>query len=202
MSAPLVYRFDGITPVIDPEAWVHPSAVLIGDVIVGARCYVGPGAVLRGDFGRIVMEAGANLQDTCVVHSHPDVDCVLEADAHVGHGAVIHAARIGRDALVGMNAVVMDRAEVGEQAVVAAMSFVKVDGRVPARTLVAGVPARVVRELSEAEIRGKHAGTLLYQALARRSAATMAAVPALQAAEADRRRSDWTETFARLGVER
>jgi phenylacetic acid degradation protein len=200
MNPPLVYRFAGITPVIDPEAWVHPSAVLIGDVIVGPRCYVGPGAVMRGDFGRIVLEAGANLQDTCVVHSHPDFDCVMEADAHVGHGAVIHAARIGRDALVGMNAVVMDRAEVGEQAMVAAMSFVKVRGRVPARTLVAGVPAKVVRELSEAEIRGKHAGTLLYQELARRSAATMAAVPALQAAAADRPRSDWGDTFARLGV--
>ncbi|MFM1989947.1 MAG: hypothetical protein RJA99_2904 [Pseudomonadota bacterium] len=201
MPHPLVYRFEGITPVIHPEAFVHPSAVLIGDVIVGARCYVGANATMRGDFGRIVLEDGANLQDNCVVHSLPDFDTVMEADSHIGHGAVIHGCRIGRDALVGMNAVVMDRAVVGEQAVVAAMSFVKIGGRVPPRTLVAGVPAKVVRELDEAAVRGKHAGTLLYQELAARSAATMAAVPALPAAEPGRARSDWTEAFARLGIE-
>ncbi len=201
MSRPLVYRLAGITPVIDPDAWVHPSAVLIGDVIVGPRCYVAAGAVMRGDFGRIVLEAGANLQDNCVVHSLPDFDTVMEADAHIGHGAVIHGCRIGRDALVGMNAVVMDRAVVGEQAVVAAMSFVKIGGRVPARTLVAGIPARVVRELTDAEIRGKHAGTLLYQELAARSAARMEPVPALAAAEADRARTDWAEAFGRLGIQ-
>jgi phenylacetic acid degradation protein len=202
MPHPTVYRFEGITPVIDPGAWVHPSAVLIGDVIVGPRCYVAAGAVMRGDFGRIVLEAGANLQDNCVVHSLPDFDTVMEADSHIGHGAVIHGCRIGRDALVGMNAVVMDRALVGEQAVVAAMSFVKIGGRVPPRTLVAGIPAKVIRELSADEIRGKHSGTLLYQELARRSAATMTPVPALDAPEADRGRSDWREAFERLGVDR
>jgi phenylacetic acid degradation protein len=200
MDHPLVYRFEDLTPVIDPSAWVHPSAVLIGDVIVGPGCYVAAGAVMRGDFGRIVLEAGANLQDNCVVHSLPDFDTVMEVDSHIGHGAVIHGCRIGRDALVGMNAVVMDRAVVGEQAVVAAMSFVKIGGRVPPRTLVAGIPAKVVRELSEAEIRGKHAGTVLYQELAVRSAARMHAVPALAAVEPDRARTDWTDAFARLGV--
>jgi phenylacetic acid degradation protein len=155
---------------------------------------------MRGDFGRIVLEAGANLQDNCVVHSLPDFDTVMEADSHIGHGAVIHGCRIGRDALVGMNAVVMDRAVVGEQAVVAAMSFVKIGATVPPRTLVAGIPAKVVRELSDEEVRGKHAGTLLYQELARRSAATMAPVRALDAPEADRARSDWAEAFARVGV--
>jgi len=199
-DAPTVYSFEGITPVVDPSAWVHASAVLIGDVIVGPGCYVGAGAVIRGDFGRIVLEAGANLQDNCVVHSLPDFDCVMEADSHIGHGAVIHGCRIGRDALVGMNAVVMDRAIVGEQAVVAAMSFVKIGGRVPPRVLVAGIPAKVVRELSPAQIRGKHAGTLLYQELARRSHAGMVAVPALSAVETDRGRTDWTEAFERLGV--
>jgi phenylacetic acid degradation protein len=194
-----VYQFEGITPVVDPAAWVHPSAVLIGDVIVGPRCYVGAGAVMRGDFGRIVLEAGANLQDNCVVHSLPDFDCVMEADAHIGHGAVIHGCRIGRDALVGMNAVVLDRAVVGEQAVVAAMALVKMGGQVPPRVLVAGVPARVVRELSAEDIRAKHAGTLMYQELAVRSAG-MVAVPALAAVEPDRPRSNWAEAYARLGA--
>jgi phenylacetic acid degradation protein len=200
MSAPLVYQFEGITPVVDPGAWVHPSAVLIGDVIVGPRCYVGAGAVMRGDFGRIVLEAGANLQDNCVVHSLPDFDCVMEADSHIGHGAVIHGCRIGRNALVGMNAVVMDRAEVGEQAIVAAMSFVKIGGRIPPRVLAAGIPARVVRELTETDLRGKHAGTLLYQELAARSEARMVAVQALAEPEAGRARTDWSKAYARLGL--
>lgn len=200
MQPPLVYRFEGLTPVIHPEAFVHPTAVLIGDVIVGARCYVAAGAVMRGDFGRIVLQDGANLQDNCVVHSLPDFDCVMETDSHIGHGAVIHGCRIGRDALVGMNAVVMDRAVVGESAVVAAMALVKIGDRIPPRVLAAGIPARVVRELDEAGLREKHAGTLLYQELAVRSAQSMAQVRALQAAEPDRARSRWDEAFARLGL--
>jgi phenylacetic acid degradation protein len=200
MQPPLVYRFEGITPVIHPDAFVHPTAVLIGDVIVGARCYVAAGAVMRGDFGRIVLEDGANLQDNCVVHSLPDFDCVMEADSHIGHGAVIHGCRIGRDALVGMNAVVMDRAVVGERAIVAAMAFVKIDGRIPPRVLAAGIPARVVRELSDEDMREKHGGTLLYQELAVRSTRSMALVRALDSAEPDRARSRWDEAFARLGL--
>ncbi len=107
---PKVYAIGGVTPVIHPSAFVHPTAVLIGDVIIGPRCYVGPLACLRGDFGRLIMEEGANLQDTCVVHGFPGSDTVIEVDGHIGHGAVIHGARIGRNALVGMNAVVMDGA--------------------------------------------------------------------------------------------
>ena len=116
---PHVYAFEGITPVIDPSAYVHPTAVLLGDVIIGPGCYVGPGAVLRGDFGRIVMEPDSNLQDNCVVHSGPGMDCLISERAHIGHGAILHFCTIGRDALVGMQADVMDRAVVGEQAIVA-----------------------------------------------------------------------------------
>ena len=187
-----VYSFEGIVPVVHPQAYVHPSAVLLGDVIVGARCYVGPCAVLRGDFGRIELRDGANLQDNCVVHSLPDFDCVMEPDAHIGHGAIIHACHVGRDSLVGMNAVVMDRARVGEQAIVAAMAFVKIGGEIPPRVLAAGVPARVVRELTDAELRGKHAGTALYHVLARRSTDGVAATTPLAEPEPDRRRSDWS----------
>jgi phenylacetic acid degradation protein len=197
-APPTVYAFEGVTPVIDPTAYVHPSVVLIGDVIIGARCYVGAGAVMRGDFGRIVLEEGANLQDNCVVHSLPDFDCVMEVDSHIGHGAVIHGCRIGRDALVGMNAVVMDRAIVGEQAVVAAMTFVKIGGRIPPRVLAAGVPARVIRDLTDDDIRGKHVGTLLYQELAARCLAGVQAVPALAAPEPDRPRTQWQASFERL----
>ncbi|HVL56581.1 MAG TPA: transferase hexapeptide repeat family protein [Burkholderiaceae bacterium] len=192
MSSLSVYSFEGITPVVDPSAFVHPSAVLLGDVIVEAGCYIGPGAVLRGDFGRIVLMQGANLQDNCVVHSLPDFDCVMEPDSHIGHGAIIHSCRIGRDALIGMNSVIMDRAVVGEQAYVAAMTFVKIGGSIPPRVLASGVPARVVRALTDADIAGKRAGTALYHELARRSLRTVRPVPPLAAPEPDRARSDWS----------
>lgn len=182
------YAIDGIVPVVDPTAYVHPSAVLIGDVIVGARCYVGPCASLRGDFGRIVLQEGANLQDCCVMHGFPGTDTVIEADGHIGHGAVLHGCVIKRNALVGMKAVVMDEAVVGESAIVAACAFVKAGMQVPPRTLAAGVPARVLRDLREDELAWKIEGTQQYHELARRSLATMREVSPLAAPEPDRRR--------------
>ena len=183
-----VYSIDGVTPVIHPTAYVHPTAVLIGDVIIGPRCYVGPGACLRGDFGRLIMEEGSNLQDTCVVHGFPGSDAVIEVDGHVGHGAVIHGARIGRNALVGMNAVVMDGAVIGESSIVAAMSFVKTGMQVPPRSLVMGMPAKVARSLSDEEIAWKRKGTAEYQKLAVRCLEGMQEVTALTAVEPDRKR--------------
>ena len=180
------YSIDALVPVIDPSAYVHPTAVLIGDVIVGPRCYVGPCASLRGDFGQIVLEAGANVQDGCVLHSFPGARVVVEADGHIGHGAVLHGCVVRRDAMVGMKAVVMDGAEIGEQAVVAACSFVAGGTKVPARSLVAGTPAQVKRELKEEEISRKHQGTLLYQELAQRALATCRETEPLQQVPADR----------------
>ncbi len=187
-SAPKVYALGGVTPVIDPTAFVHPTAVLIGDVIIGPRCYVGPLACLRGDFGRLIMEEGANLQDTCVVHGFPGSDTVIEVDGHIGHGAVIHGARIGRNALVGMNSVVMDGAVIGESSIVAAMSFVKTGMQVPPKSLVMGMPARIVRTLSDEEIKWKSRGTAEYQQLAVRCMQEMVEVDALLAVEPDRKR--------------
>ncbi|KHK49471.1 phenylacetic acid degradation protein PaaY [Ralstonia sp. A12] len=179
-----VYAFDGITPVVHPGAFVHPDAVLIGDVIVGPDCYVGPCACLRGDFGRIRLERGANIQDTCVAHSYPGVEVLVEEDGHVGHGAILHGCRVGRNALVGMNAIVMDGAVVGADAMVAAGAFVKAGMAVPPGALVAGVPARVVRTRSPDEIAKKLAGTRMYQDLARRSLASMHLVEPLTSEEA------------------
>ena len=147
--SPIVYSINGVTPVVDPTAYVHPSAVLIGDVIVGARCYIGPCASLRGDFGRIEVRAGANLQDACVAHGFPGTDTIVAEEGHVGHGAILHGCVVERNALIGMNAVVNDNAVIGESAIVAAMAFVKAKMIVPPRTLVAGVPARIVRALTE-----------------------------------------------------
>ena len=183
-----VYEINGVTPVVDPAAYVHPSAVLIGDVIVAADCYIGPAACLRGDFGRIDIRRGANLQDTCVAHGFPGTDTIVEEDGHIGHGAVLHGCVVRRNALVGMNAVVNDSAEIGESAIVAAMAFVKAKMVVPPRTLAAGLPARVVRELTEMELAWKIEATQGYQDLARRSLATMQATAPLTAVEPDRRR--------------
>ena len=187
---PKVYEIDGITPVVHPSAFVHESAVLIGDVIVGARAYVGPCACLRGDFGRIVVEEGANIQDTCMLHGFPGKDTVVGADATIGHGAVLHGCVVGRGALVGMNAVVNDNAEVGEDAVIAALAFVRAEARIPARSLAAGIPARVLRRLGEDELRWKRDNAGLYRKLAERSSATLKRVPALEEVEAVRKRID------------
>ncbi|WP_151639191.1 phenylacetic acid degradation protein PaaY [Noviherbaspirillum aerium] len=182
------YSIEGVVPVVDPTAYVHPTAVLIGDVIVGPECYIGPCASLRGDFGRIILQRGANVQDTCVVHGFPSADTVVEENGHIGHGAVLHSCVVRRDALVGMNAVVMDEAEVGEKSIIAASAFVRAGMRVPPRSLVAGVPAKVIRELSEEEMAWKLEGTLTYQDLARRCLATMEEVAPLSQVESDRPR--------------
>jgi len=183
-----VYSLEGLVPVVDPSAFVHPQAVLIGDVIVGAGCYVGPGACLRGDFGRILMRAGSNVQDCCVLHSFPDQDALLEEDAHIGHAAVLHGCTIRRGALIGIAAVIMDGAVVEEQAFVGAASFVKSGFVVPARTLAMGVPARVVRALQETELSWKATGTREYQELAVRCLRSLRECAPLPAVEPDRPR--------------
>lgn len=182
------YAIEDLIPVVDPTAYVHPTAVLIGDVIVGPRCYVGPAASLRGDFGRITLRDGANVQDTCVIHGFPGTDTIIEADGHIGHGAVIHGAHIGQNALVGMNAVVMDRSEIGESAIIAAMTFVREGTVIPPRSLAMGIPAQVVRQLSEEEIAWKRTGTRQYQDLAVRSLASQRPVTPLDAVQPDRPR--------------
>jgi phenylacetic acid degradation protein len=159
------YAIDDVVPVVDPSAFVHPTAVLIGDVIVGPNCYVGPCASLRGDFGRIVLQAGANVQDACIIHGFPKQDTLVEENGHIGHGAVLHSCVVRRGALVGINAVVMDDAEIGEQAVVAACAFVPVGMRVAPRSLLAGIPAKVVRTLTDKEIAWSAEGTRAYHEL-------------------------------------
>ena len=183
-----VYSIDGVTPVVDPSAYVHPSAILIGDVIIGPKCYVGPAASLRGDFGRLILEEGANVQDTCVLHGFPGTDTVVAKDGHIGHGAVLHGCHIGRNALVGMNAVIMDGAVIGEESIVAACSFVKAAFTCESRSLVVGSPAKVLRKVEDKEIAWKSAGTAQYQDLTNRCLTTMEQVAPLTEVEADRPR--------------
>ena len=185
-----VYSLEGIIPVVHPDAFVHETAVLIGDVLIGAGCYIGPHASLRGDFGRIIVEQGANVQDTCVMHSFPGKDCIVEQDGHIGHGAVLHGCRIGRNAMVGMNAVVMDDVVIGDSSIVGAMAFVSANFECPPRSLVVGVPAKVKRQLGDTEVDWKSQGTQEYQELAQRCRATLVRTDALTQVEADRGRME------------
>lgn len=173
---------------VHPTAFVHPSAVIIGDVIIGEQVYIGPHASLRGDYGRLIVEAGANLQDGCIMHGYCDTDTVVRESGHIGHGAVLHGCIIGRDALVGTNSVIMDGAVIGEESIVAAMSFVKAGFIGAPRQLLVGSPARYLREVSEEELRWKRLNTREYQDLTGRCHASLREVQPLTEVEAHRPR--------------
>jgi carbonic anhydrase/acetyltransferase-like protein (isoleucine patch superfamily) len=188
-----VYEMDGVIPVIDPTSFVHPDAVIIGDVIIGPCCYIGACACLRGDLGRITIGSGTNIQDSCVVHCFPQVDVIVEENCHVGHGAILHGCIIGRNALVGMNSVVMDHAVIGENSFVSALSFVKSGMLTGANMLIGGVPAKEIRPLKEEEILWKSEGTMFYQRLAGRSIRALREAVPLASAEPDRRRISFSD---------
>jgi phenylacetic acid degradation protein len=183
-----IYSIEGLVPVVHPGAYVHETAVLIGDVIIADRCYIGPQAVLRGDFGRIVMEEGCNFQDTCIAHTFPGKDCIVEVDGHIGHGAVLHGCRIGRNAMIGMNTVVMDDAVIGAESIVGAMTFVRSGFTCPNRSMVVGTPARIIRTVSDREVEWKHLGTQEYQQLGVRCRNSLKRVDPLSEPEPNRPR--------------
>ncbi|MBL4764506.1 MAG: phenylacetic acid degradation protein PaaY [Colwellia sp.] len=182
------YAIENLVPVVDPLAYVHPTAVLIGDVIIDKHCYIGPNAVLRGDFGRIIVKQGANVQDTCVIHSFPGKDCIIEENGHIGHGAILHGCHIGENALVGMNAVIMDDAVIGAESLVAATAFVKSAFECPPRSLLAGSPATIKRQLSDKEVAWKTNGTKQYHHLTQRCLQSLQQVEPLTAVQNDRPR--------------
>lgn len=161
----MIYSFKGHIPVIHESSFVHPLATVTGNVVIGKDCYVGPGAAIRGDWGEIILEDGVNVQENCTVHMFPGKSIVLREGAHVGHGAVVHGANLGRNCLIGMNSVIMDGAEIGEESIVGAMSFVKAETKIPKRKLMAGNPVREIKDVSEEMIAWKTAGTKLYQQL-------------------------------------
>lgn len=163
----MFYSYKGLIPVVHPTAYVHPQAVVTGDVVIGKDVYIGPGAALRGDFGRIIIEDGCNVQENCTIHMFPGVTVWLKENAHIGHGAIIHGATIGKNCLVGMNAVIMDDVVLGDECIVGALSFIKAKETIPARSLVAGNPAKIIKEVSDDMIRWKTEGTGVYQQLAR-----------------------------------
>lgn len=161
----MFYEFKGFKPVVDESAYVHPQAVVTGNVTIGKDVYIAPGATVRGDWGGIVIENGCNVQENCTVHMFPGVTVYLREGAHIGHGAIIHGATIGRNALVGMNSVIMDGVEIGEECIIGALTFIKADEKIPPRSLVVGNPGRVVRQVSDNMIEWKTKGTRLYRQL-------------------------------------
>jgi phenylacetic acid degradation protein len=185
---------------VDPSSFLHPTASLIGDVQVGPGCYIGAGASLRGDFGRIVVEGDSSVQDNCTLHTGAGSDCIIGRGATVGHGSIVHGARIGVNALVGMNAVVLDEAVIGDECLIGALSLVKSDIRAPERSLIAGNPARIVRQLPPEAIIWKNDGDGEYQRLARQSLADFEECEPLTAPEPDRGRVSGNARAVRLSV--
>ena len=161
----MIYQFKGYTPVVHESSFVHPLAAVTGNVIIGKNCYIGPGAAIRGDWGQIILEDGVNVQENCTVHMFPGKSITLKESAHVGHGAIIHGANLGRNCLIGMNTVIMDDAEIGDECIIGAMAFVKAETKIPNRSLVVGNPAKVIKQVSDEMIAWKTKGTALYQEL-------------------------------------
>ena len=161
----MIYQFKEMIPVVDPSSFVHPLATVTGNVIIGKHVYVGPGASLRGDWGQIIIEDGCNIQENCTVHMFPGLTVLLKAGAHIGHGAIIHGAVIGKNCLVGMNAVIMDNVQLGDECIVGALTFIKADEIFESRSLIVGNPAKKIKEVSDDMIEWKSKGTELYQQL-------------------------------------
>lgn len=160
-----IYEFDGYKPVVHETAFIHPQAAVTGNVVIGENVYIAPGAAIRGDWGKIVIKDGCNVQENCTIHMFPGVTVVLEENVHIGHGAVIHGSHIGRNSLIGMNSVIMDRVEIGDECIIGAMSFVKEGMEIPSRKLVVGNPGKIVKDVSDNMIKWKTEGTKLYQQL-------------------------------------
>ena len=183
----MIYEFEGIKPVIHPSAFIHPQASVIGDIFIGKDVYVGASAVIRGDWGKIRIEDGSNVQENCTLHLFPGATVWLRQGAHIGHGAVVHGAEIGENCLIGMNAVVMDGVIVGKESIVGALAFVKGEMKIPERSLVAGHPAKIIRKVSEEQIGWKTQGTKLYQQLPKACQETLRECTPLREADAHRK---------------
>lgn len=182
----MIYKFNNFIPVVDPTSFVHPQATVTGNVIIGKHVYIGPGAAVRGDWGQIVIKDGCNIQENCTIHMFPGVTVVLEEGAHIGHGAIIHGAHIGRNVMVGMNSVIMDEVRIGENSIIGALTFIKAGEVIPAKSLVVGNPGKIVKEVTDEMIAWKSKGTQLYQSLPRQCFEGLEACEPLTELEVDR----------------
>ncbi|MEP1094496.1 MAG: transferase hexapeptide repeat family protein [Cyclobacteriaceae bacterium] len=182
----MIYSFKGLKPVVHASSFVHPLAAVTGDVIIGQNVYVGPGAAIRGDWGRIVIEDGCNVQENCTVHMFPGITITLQENAHIGHGAIVHGAQIGKNVLIGMNAVIMDNAVIGDECIVGALCFIKADEVFERRSLIVGNPGKKIKEVSDDMISWKTEGTKLYQKLPGECHETLKECEPLREVEPDR----------------
>ncbi len=182
----MFYEFKDFKPVVHESAFVHPQAAVTGNVIIGKDVYIGPGAAIRGDWGGIVIEDGCNVQENCTIHMFPGVTVRLLEAAHIGHGAIIHGATIGRNVLVGMNSVIMDHVEIGDECIIGALTFIKADEKIPPRSLVVGNPAKIIKQVSDEMIAWKTQGTKLYQTLPGECYASLRLCEPLREMPADR----------------
>ena len=186
----MVYYFKEFTPVIHQSSFIHPQAAVTGNVLIGRNCYIGPGAALRGDWGKIIIEDGCNVQENCTIHMFPGITVLLKENAHIGHGAIIHGATIGRNCLVGMNSVIMDNVELGDESIVGALTLIKEGEKIPSRSLIAGNPGKIIKQVSDEMIAWKTKGTELYQSLPAEMFVNSKAVEPLKEIPADRPQQD------------
>lgn len=196
---PNIFEFNSYKPVVHESSFIHPNATVTGNVIIGRNVYVGPGAALRGDWGQIVIEDGCNVQENCTIHMFPGVQVLLKANAHIGHGAIIHGASIGRNCLIGMNAVIMDRVVIEDECIIGALSFVPADTIVAARSVMAGNPARFIKPVSDEMIQWKTEGTEWYKRLPAECFESLRACDPLREIPAGRKMQDagyttWNES--------
>lgn len=181
-----IYEFNGFIPVIKKSSFIHPQAAVTGNVFIGENVYIGPGAAIRGDWGKIIIEDGCNVQENCTIHMFPGMTTVLKKGAHIGHGAIIHGGRIGENTMIGMNAVVMDEVEIGKECIIGALAFVPARTKIPDRNLVVGSPAKIIKQVSDEMIAWKTKGTRLYQALPKELYDTLKLVEPLTEPEPNR----------------
>jgi phenylacetic acid degradation protein len=197
----MVYSFNNIIPVIHESAFIHPQATVTGNVIIGKDVYVGPGAAIRGDWGQVIIEDGCNVQENCTIHMFPGISVLLKEGSHIGHGAVVHGATIGRNCLVGMNAVIMDNVQLGDECIVGALTFIRADTVIPARSVVVGNPGKIVKPVTDEMINWKTEGTKLYQHLPKDMMEGWEICEPLRTVPADRKMQErnyktWNETKA------
>ena len=164
----MLYSFDNRRPHIGKDTYVSESALLIGDVEVGNNCYIGHGAILRGDYGTIKIGDGTAIEEGVVIHAPPEETCHIGQRVTVGHGAIIHARSVGDHAVIGMGAILSIRSEIGEGSIAAEGAVIRMEKKFPDGVVVAGNPARIIREVSNKDERYWRWGKQLYIDLAKK----------------------------------
>jgi carbonic anhydrase/acetyltransferase-like protein (isoleucine patch superfamily) len=195
----MIYRFGDFTPIVDPSSYIHPLAAVTGNVIIGKNVYIGPGAAIRGDWGGIRIGDGCNIQESCTIHMFPGITVVLEEGAHIGHGAIVHGAHIGRNCLIGMNAVIMDEVVLGDECIVGALTLIRTGEKIPGRSLIVGNPGKIIKSVSDEMMSWKTEGTAIYQKLPEECHSTLRPVLPLLPEEAGDQPSMITSSYVPWG---